>query len=478
MLIAVLVRSAPMLYWPQATFHADEATMGLTARHIAEGRAFPVFQYGAPYELVIETYLSAPLMLLFNGSEAALRGVPLLFNVATALLLYAILTSAAVALTPALALLVAAPVVVPGVNATVDLVSALGMNIEPLFFALVLWVLRERPIALGVVAAVAIKNREFAVYAVAALLFVDVMRDRSLTFWRPRAATAVAFALTWSAIAALYQYSSPYGPGTSPSMAGVGGDNVAVAAAAMCIEPSRMPGDLRRTVGELLPLQWGVRSAEWQAANMSGGRPPDAWWLWWPLLVMLGAGAARGGLRAWRTGPTGVTWIGMYLLLIGLQSVLVYSATRCGNTSFFTTRYLLLSIFIGSGAMALAVDRDRTPFRIAFIGVCMLWVAVCILGHVAWVQGFVHDPPAGRYRELARYLDRHHITRIRTDYWTGYHVAFLTEERVKAETEFRRVHDYVLAVRSAPADVVEVHRSRVDACGTAQEVAGFYLCWK
>jgi hypothetical protein len=37
------------------------------------------------------------------------------------------------------------------------------------------------------------------------------------------------------------------------------------------------------------------------------------------------------------------------------------------------------------------------------------------------------------------YLDVHKIQSIRTDYWTGYHVAFLTGERVRPLTEFARV---------------------------------------
>ncbi len=60
------------------TFHApptnsDEATMGLAALHIAEGRHFPVFFYGQHYMGVLEAYLAAPLVWLAGPHTLALR---------------------------------------------------------------------------------------------------------------------------------------------------------------------------------------------------------------------------------------------------------------------------------------------------------------------------------------------------------------------------------------------------------------------
>src|SRR3954470_19685207 len=44
--ILVAARSAVFLIWEQAGFDSDQAIFGLMARHIVEGRAFPVFIYG------------------------------------------------------------------------------------------------------------------------------------------------------------------------------------------------------------------------------------------------------------------------------------------------------------------------------------------------------------------------------------------------------------------------------------------------
>ena len=474
---AIAARSFAGFYWEDVYFDADQAITGLMAKHIAEGRAFPVLQYGLPYALVLEAWLAAPLMAVSDTSISLLRLVPFVLNVASAMLLYGILTGGVVALTPGAALLATAPLALPGVGTANELAAAIGVNIETLFFTLVIWLLRRRPIALGVVAAIAIKNREFALYAVAALLFLDLLRDRSLALWRPRVAGAIAFAFTWSLIAIAHHYSSPFGPGTNLAMVGSIDDHVGVATNAMCIDVTEIPGDIRMLVTELLPFQYGVRSVRWPTAGHPGVAPPDASWLWLPLVGVLMFGIGRGLARARRLGPSALTWLGVYLVLVGLQAVIVYGVTRCGNASFLTLRYTLLSVFVATGAIVLALERESAAaVRALVIGVCTVWIGVCALGHATIAGGFLASPPAGRYRELATYLDEHDIRFIRTDYWTGYHVAFLTGERVRPLTEFDRVQDYMLAVRAHPDQAFEVRRAAITGCDNVVMVAGFFLC--
>ncbi|MEQ4303017.1 hypothetical protein ABNF97_16735 [Plantactinospora sp. B6F1] len=58
--------------------NSDEATFGLAALHIAEGRELPVFLYGQHYMGTVQSYLAAPLFLLFGAGWIPLR-IPLLF---------------------------------------------------------------------------------------------------------------------------------------------------------------------------------------------------------------------------------------------------------------------------------------------------------------------------------------------------------------------------------------------------------------
>ncbi|MER7456438.1 hypothetical protein [Micromonospora sp. NPDC126480] len=53
--------------------NSDEATIGLAALHIAQGREFPVWFYGQAYMGTLEAYLAAPLVALAGPSTLALR---------------------------------------------------------------------------------------------------------------------------------------------------------------------------------------------------------------------------------------------------------------------------------------------------------------------------------------------------------------------------------------------------------------------
>ncbi|WP_326556722.1 glycosyltransferase family 39 protein [Micromonospora sp. NBC_01796] len=66
--------------------NSDEATMGLAALHVSQGRGLPVFFYGQHYMGTIEAYLAAPLVGLFGPSVTALR-VPTLLLYALFLVL-------------------------------------------------------------------------------------------------------------------------------------------------------------------------------------------------------------------------------------------------------------------------------------------------------------------------------------------------------------------------------------------------------
>ncbi|WP_433392400.1 hypothetical protein [Micromonospora sp. KLBMP9576] len=57
--------------------NSDEATFGLAALHIAQGRELPVFLYGQRYMGVLESYLAAPLIAVAGPSWPLLR-LPLL----------------------------------------------------------------------------------------------------------------------------------------------------------------------------------------------------------------------------------------------------------------------------------------------------------------------------------------------------------------------------------------------------------------
>lgn len=70
--------------------NSDEATFGLAAMHIAQGRAIPIFMYGQHYMGAVESYLAAPLFAVFDPSWQLLRIPVLLLYAAFVFLMYRI----------------------------------------------------------------------------------------------------------------------------------------------------------------------------------------------------------------------------------------------------------------------------------------------------------------------------------------------------------------------------------------------------
>jgi len=87
----IAFRSAVWIWWPQSHFDSDQGVYGLMAKHLSQGRTFPIVMYGQSYMLAVETWLTAPLFAVF-GSSVILLKLPLLaLNIATAVLLIRIL---------------------------------------------------------------------------------------------------------------------------------------------------------------------------------------------------------------------------------------------------------------------------------------------------------------------------------------------------------------------------------------------------
>src|SRR5919106_3525803 len=85
--LLVLARSLVFVFWEQSYFDSDQAIVGLMAKHLVEGRAFPVFYYGQNYMLGVDAYLAAPFFLLAGPSVITLKLPLLLINIGVALAL-------------------------------------------------------------------------------------------------------------------------------------------------------------------------------------------------------------------------------------------------------------------------------------------------------------------------------------------------------------------------------------------------------
>ena len=90
-ILIVLFRAVLFVFRAPLDFDADQAVMGLMAKHLMEGRAFPLFFYGQNYMLGVEAWFAAPVFLLAGVSVATLKLPLLIINLAAGLLLIRLL---------------------------------------------------------------------------------------------------------------------------------------------------------------------------------------------------------------------------------------------------------------------------------------------------------------------------------------------------------------------------------------------------
>src|SRR6266516_598788 len=90
--IFVLIAAArvAILFASQTHVHSDEAIIGLMGKHILEGRYFPFYMYGQPYNAgaAWEAYLAAIAFALFGVSVVSLKSCIVVLSLLCLLLFY------------------------------------------------------------------------------------------------------------------------------------------------------------------------------------------------------------------------------------------------------------------------------------------------------------------------------------------------------------------------------------------------------
>ena len=275
---------------PGVRFDADQAIVGLMAKHISEGRAFPVHFYGQSYLLAVEAYLAAPVMWLLGPTEVALKLPLLAMNVAAALLV-AVFAHRDLGLRPWLAAVCALPVALPPIVVGTRLMEAMGGNAELPLYALLLWATRARPWTFAAVAALAVVHRELAVYSLVALAMIEAVRG---TLWTRAAGerwglVVLAIVMARAIVDALRPFGAMYGPGSIARPGPLDISSAGAVGAQLCADPSRWASRFALLTTEHLTL-------------LVGGEPG-------PLNLMgvtTGVGQGNPGLGLWVLGADDV----------------------------------------------------------------------------------------------------------------------------------------------------------------------------
>ncbi|HVG83316.1 MAG TPA: hypothetical protein VM820_02320 [Vicinamibacterales bacterium] len=480
LLAAVVLRGVFFLRFDESYFDSDQAIVGLMAKHLLEGRAFPLFFYGQEYMLGVESWVMAPVFAVFGPSVFALRLTMVLLNAVTTLTLWWLLVRDA-RLHPWLAALAAAPFALAPFITAAHLVEAQGGNVEPFLWVLVAWLLRDKPLGLGAAMAIAFLHREFSLYALPALLLLQLAeaRGRLAPLIRPWALTAFAFVAVFQGVNALKPHADLMGPasaGVPVSPGSTDQGNVTQLLARANVKADALPTRFRALVTEYLPMIVGLQGFRPNFLSIGS----DAH-VGWQELLPVAAGLA-GILLIWwsidlarRRSLAGLSFP-LYLVIVGLEAGVAYALTR--DLSMFTFRYGLLALFLPIGFAALVMQASRpTALRATGAALFGLLTAAALVDHVTVLQRASFAPPPPRFVPLAQKLEERGVHLARAGYWRSYVVTFLTQERViVASNEIQRIREYQLMADGASDGVVTIQETPCENQRPFDVVGPWHLC--
>ena len=485
----VLLRSAAFVLF-EANFDSDQALVGLMAKHISEGRAFPLFTYGQDYNLAIEAWMAAPLFWLVGPSVLMLK-LPLLgINVAIVVLLIVYLERD-LKLRPALGFVAASFFILAPPGTSLYFLEASGVNIEPFLVVLLLWVTRHRPLLFGVILALGFLHREFVAYGLGALLLIEAA-DGSLfsrVAWQRKLVAVISFGAVWQVVQLLKPYTSVLGPGTSMAVHGSlapfgalsSGQtlNLANLLSFFCWDAALAFGNLAALVREHLPVLLGATPLALVNLSIDSQARQGAPGLWIVLSVTLLFAVARIGWRVGKGHPP--PWRGhlqfpTYLFLVGLQAAFIYAAARCDGPNVQTMRYSLLAVFAATGLTAcyLKIETSR-KWQGLVLGVVLIWAVVAAVGHARLLHEYAGHPKSNTRRVLADYLVSQNIRFGSADFWDAYVTVFFAEEQViLALTSVIFIQEYEWLVAAHAGDAVQV--TPIPCAGGTPAAPGLYVC--
>jgi 4-amino-4-deoxy-L-arabinose transferase-like glycosyltransferase len=322
----------------------------------------------------------------------------------------------------------------------------------------------------GVVLALGFLTREFAIYAVPALIALSwwhgtLFRRNTLIHW---ALVAASFVIVWDGVQMLKPYADLHGPGSRGSGRLVGDSQLANLTTRLAVSPVEIPARVAAAVGDTLPHLVAGRSG----GDDMTGRGRD--WMGFLILTGLAVAVARS-IRLRRVAPAGPSraGFGAYLMCVGAVAVLAFVVSRPVDNA--PLRYALLALYlpIGITAVWLGVESDRR-WRRAGLGVLGLWAALSLADHARMAGPFVAGREPDPMGDVARALEASDVQVAEADYWRAYRLTFLTGERViVASTDFIRIDEYQNRASAAGPDL---GRLQDTPCDGGQPVATWYLC--
>ena len=323
-----------MLAYERLDFDSDQAIVGLMAKHLSEFRTFPLFFYGQHYMLGVQAWIAAPFFWLGGPTVAMLRAPLVVINCLVAVWLVRHIARSTGS--PWLALAAVLPFAAATPVFAANLLETLGASVEPFLYVLLLWTLRGRPAAFGVVLAVGFLHREFTIFAVAGIglaTYRETGRSQLANLhWVTRA--ALGFVAVWIAVDQLKRRINTMGPPGGAEATGPLILQLQTLLSRVVISPSMAFPKLRQAVTEVLPDPLGCASQPLRyninaAVSVGhGGCRLSARWR--RLHLSDSAGCARAGTPGTRRVRNLPSPFCTYMAVIGVQARWLTSLGRGG----------------------------------------------------------------------------------------------------------------------------------------------------
>ncbi len=481
LVVLTLLRCAVFVVFEGSSFDSDQALIGLMAKHLVEGRAWPVFTYGQPYMLGVEAWMAAPFLWL-GGTTVPMLKLPLaLVNLAIAVGLVLALERWA-GLRPRLAALPALFFVLAPPGTTMLFLEVSGGNVEPLLIVILLWLVRRWPVAFGAVLALGVLQREFAVFAGSAFLLLRLVDGslRTRMAWRAVGLGTLSFAAVWQTVYLAKQFSSIDGPGTYAGWTPVGTTaNLSALANHVCIAPAEFVTGLGAVLTTHLAALLGTQLRPLSEFGINSTLNQGTMWvgpvLGFGLLALVGRLTwilYDRGTRPWHPPLQFAT----YLTLIGIQALVAYGLLRCGEVSVGTMRYGLLGLCLPIGLLTAFLALERTQMlRRGVITLALVWACLSAIDHGRLAFQYLRDRPVYPHRVLADRLVADGIEVAYADFWDSLSTVYLADERVYiASTSVVFLEEYQWLVDERRDEAVWIKR---EACEQGSHVTGLlYLC--
>ena len=461
----VLLRSYIFVRYGPAFFDSDQAVVGLMAKHLSEGRGFPLFFYGQNYMLGVESWLAVPCFWIGGPTVAMLRAPLVLVNLAVALA--TVLLFVRRGLAPGLALAVALPLIATTPIFSVELLTVLGASVEPFLYLLILWALRRRAAAFGAVFCLACLHREFCLLALPAMVVALRLEGQSWSL-RQWLGAVVAIAAVWVAVDALKWHLNTLGPAGGLRETSSLGEEARILGSWLSFEWAGYAARLRSLLSALPDLfgarryalrDWGLDDTLHAGSTAAGIAIGAA-----VTLALVRLGAAVGTARRRTSVPGGLgarLALPAYLGVVALETLAVYGLNGgIDPKAAVVTRYVLFALLAPVALFGswLLVERHR-GWRVAIVGGVVVWSAMTIADNARWLLKLRATPPGSEFRYLAADLVAHGVRYGRAEYWDAYVVTFFARERVVlASTDTVRISAYQTLVDAHASEAVTIRR--------------------